>query len=89
MLGFSFRVSMWQMWGIILLQIRMDINLWLRDGKEQKIKISQKSVKNNFEYIQYQIRFYQFNKGTTKYFVKLIKFNFYILICIIIHNRKK
>jgi hypothetical protein len=41
LLGFSFRVSMWQMWGIILLQIRMDINLWLRDGKEQKIKISQ------------------------------------------------
>jgi hypothetical protein len=32
---------MWQMWGIILLQIQMDINLWLRDGKEQKIKISQ------------------------------------------------
>lgn len=26
---------MWQIWGIILLQIRMDINLWLRDGKEK------------------------------------------------------
>lgn len=35
---------MWQMWGIILLQIRMDINLWLRDGKEQKNKNQSKLI---------------------------------------------